>query len=76
MGFTNLAAFTNLHSPYPAYVSINEHNGLVTISVRSNGAQNPSDITMSAIEFAEFLVPLVRKASAIIEKEMREVFYP
>jgi hypothetical protein len=52
----NLAAFTQFSINSPAYVSINEtEDEQVSISVRSEGHQVPSEIILSKKDFAKLI---------------------
>lgn len=43
----NIHAFTEIHTTPPGYVSINEEEGRLTVSVRTRGGQVPSIIEMN-----------------------------
>lgn len=62
---TNLIAHTEPSHPYPAYLSVNERDGGVEVSVRSRGEQGPSVIHLTPDAWFRLVVQAAAKAGLI-----------
>lgn len=61
----NLIAHTEPSGSSPAYLSVNERDGIVEVSVRSRGAQNASTIQLTPDAWFRLVTQAAAKAALI-----------